>query len=61
MFTKEVLSRNSGKPCYILEFYTAEKQYSYKVDAVSGEMCIRDRGMDAWCDWLRKQVKDWQA
>ena len=18
-------------------------------------------GMDAWCDWLRKQVKDWQA
>ena len=19
------------------------------------------KGMDAWCDWLRKQVKDWQA
>ena len=38
VFTREELSRNSGKPCYILEFYTAEKQYSYKVDAVSGEI-----------------------
>ena len=33
VFTREELSRNSGKPCYILEFYTAKKQYSYKVDA----------------------------
>ena len=38
VFTREELSRNSGKPCYILEFYTAEKQYSYKVDAVSGDI-----------------------
>ena len=33
VFTREELNRNSGKPCYILEFYTAKKQYSYKVDA----------------------------
>ena len=31
VFTREELNRNSGKPCYILEFYTAKKQYSYKV------------------------------
>ncbi len=28
----------SGKPCYILEFYTAKKQYSYKVDAKNGNI-----------------------
>ena len=38
VFTKEELSRNSGKPCYILEFYTAKKQYSYKVDARNGSI-----------------------
>ena len=38
VFTREELSRNSGKPCYILEFYTAKKQYSYKVDAKSGSI-----------------------
>ena len=38
MFTREELSRNSGKPCYILEFYTAKKQYSYKVDAKNGSI-----------------------
>ena len=38
VFTKEVLSRNQGKPCYILEFYTTKKQYSYKVDARNGSI-----------------------
>ena len=38
VFTKEELNRNSGKPCYILEFYTAKKQYSYKVDAKDGSI-----------------------
>ena len=38
VFTKEVLSRNSSKPCYILEFYTDKCAYSYKIDAVSGEV-----------------------
>ena len=38
VFTKEELSRNSGKPCYILEFYTDKCAYSYKVDAVSGDI-----------------------
>ena len=38
VFTKEVLSRNQGKPCYILEFYTAKKQYFYKVDAKNGSI-----------------------
>ena len=35
---REELSRNQGKPCYILEFYTDKCAYSYKVDAVSGEI-----------------------
>ena len=38
VFTREELSRNSGKPCYILEFHTAKKQYSYKVDAKNGSI-----------------------
>ena len=38
VFTKEELSRNQGKPCYILEFYTAKKQYTYKVDAKDGSI-----------------------
>ena len=38
VLTREELSRNSGKPCYILEFYTAKKQYSYKVDAKNGSI-----------------------
>ena len=38
VFTREELSRNQGKPCYILEFYTDKCVYSYKVDAVSGEI-----------------------
>lgn len=38
VFTREELNRNQGKPCYILEFYTAKKQYSYKVDAKNGNI-----------------------
>ena len=38
VFTREELSRNSGMPCYILDFYTAKKQYSYKVDAKNGSI-----------------------
>ena len=49
VFTREELSRNSGKPCYILEFYTAEKQYSYKVDAVSGDIIEKN------IEWLLRQ------
>ena len=49
VFTREELSRNQGKPCYILEFYTAEKQYSYKVDAVSGDIIEKN------IEWLLRQ------
>ena len=38
VFTREELSRNQGKPCYLLEFYTDKCAYSYKVDAVSGDI-----------------------
>ena len=38
VFTKEVLSRNKGRPCWILEFYAGKYQYSYKIDANSGEI-----------------------
>ena len=52
VFTREELSRNQGKPCYILEFYTAEKQYSYKVDAVSGEIIGKKT------DWFSRQESE---
>ena len=37
-FTKEELSRNKGRPCYILEFYTGENQYHYEIDYKTGEV-----------------------
>lgn len=37
-FTKEVLSRNKGRPCYLLDFYTGENQYHYEIDAKTGEV-----------------------
>ena len=46
IFTKEELSRNSGRPCWILEFYTAEFQYSYKIDAKTGEIIFFDYHID---------------
>ena len=52
VFTKEVLSRNSGKPCYILEFYTDKCAYSYKVDAVSGEIIGKKS------DWFSRQESE---
>ena len=49
VFTREELSRNSGKPCYILEFYTDKCAYSYKVDAVSGDIIEKN------IEWLLQQ------
>ena len=46
VFTKEELSRNSGRPCWILEFYTAEFQYRYKIDAKTGEIIFFDYHID---------------
>ena len=46
VFTKEELSRNSGRPCWILEFYTAEFQYFYKIDAKTGEIFFFDYHID---------------
>ena len=43
MFTKEILSRNSGRPCWILEFYTEKYQYTYKVDAKTEEVIFSRR------------------
>ena len=52
VFTREELSRNSGKPCYILEFYTDKCAYSYKIDAVSGEVIGKKAG------WFSRQVSE---
>ncbi|MFR5844546.1 MAG: PepSY domain-containing protein, partial [Oscillospiraceae bacterium] len=38
VFTREELSRNQGKPCYLLEFYTGTNQYFYQIDAKSGSI-----------------------
>ena len=43
VFTKEVLSRNQGRPCWILEFYAGKYQYSYKIDAKTGEIISKTR------------------
>ena len=31
VFTREELSRNQGKPCYLLEFYTGTNQHFYQI------------------------------
>ena len=41
VFTREELSRNQGKPCYLLEFYTGTNQYFYQIDAKSGSIIYR--------------------
>ena len=46
VFTKEELSRNQGRPCWILEFYTSEYQYGYKIDAKTGEVIYFDYHID---------------
>ena len=38
VFTKEVLNRNQGTPCYLIDFYTANYQYFYKINAVTGDI-----------------------
>ena len=52
VFTREELSRNSGKPCYILEFYTDKCAYSYKVDAVSGDIIGKKT------EWVSRQESE---
>ena len=52
VFTREELNRNSGKPCYILEFYTDKCAYSYKVDAVSGDIIGKKT------DWFSRQESE---
>ena len=52
VFTREEQSRNSGKPCYILEFYTDKCAYSYKVDAVSGEVIGKK------AEWFSRQESE---
>ena len=46
VFTKEELSRNQGRPCWVLEFYTAKFEYSYKIDAKTGEIIFFDYRID---------------
>ena len=43
VFTKEELSRNSGRPCWVLEFYIEKYQFSYKINAKSGEIIFNRR------------------
>ncbi len=38
VFTKVELSRNQGRPCYLLEFYTGTNQYFYQIDAKTGNI-----------------------
>ena len=46
VFTREELSRNQGRPCWVLEFYTAEFQYVYKIDAKTCEIILADYHID---------------
>ena len=43
VFTKTELSRNQGRPCYVLDFYTGESRYYYQIDAKTGEIIFRNK------------------
>ena len=43
IFTKEELSRNQGRPYWVLEFYTMKYQYIYHIDARTGEILYSRR------------------
>ena len=40
------MSRNSGRPCWILEFYTTKFQYFFKIDAKTGEVFFFEYHID---------------
>ena len=42
-FTKEELNRNQGTPCYILEFNNGEYHYTYRIDAVTGNILEKNK------------------
>ena len=42
-FSKEELNRNQGTPCYILEFNNGEYQYTYRIDAVTGNILEKNK------------------
>ena len=46
VFTREELSRNQGRPCWVLEFYTSKFEYVYKIDAKTGEIIYFDYHID---------------
>ena len=46
VFTKEELSRNQGRPCWVLEFYTSKFEYVYKIDAKTGEIIYFEYHID---------------
>ncbi|MDY5356035.1 MAG: PepSY domain-containing protein, partial [Eubacteriales bacterium] len=46
VFTREELSRNQGRPCWILECYTSKFEYVYKIDAKTGEIIYFDYHID---------------
>ena len=43
VFTKIELSRNQGRPCYVLDFYTGESRYYYQIDAKTCEIIFRNK------------------
>ena len=43
VFTKTELSRNQGRPCYVLDFYTGKSRYYYQIDAKTGEIIFRNK------------------
>lgn len=43
IFTKEELSRNQGRPCWVLEFVTSKYFFVYKIDARTGEVLYNRR------------------
>ena len=50
-FTAAKLDRDDGRYVYEIDFYTADKEYDYEIDAISGKILDRDsEPLDDWDD-----------
>ena len=55
-FVRSHLDRDDGRMIYDVEFYVADMEYDYEIDAVDGEILAQDRDAEYWGEWGRNEV-----
>lgn len=55
-FVRSHLDRDDGRMIYDVEFYVADMEYDYEIDAVDGEILAQDRDAEYWGERGRNEV-----